>query len=601
MDQVTARNVTTQLAEDFAWLEEHARKQPAHVARAAELRYAAAMVRNVIAPYLEGHGPQPLHVAVVGGAGAGKSTIANMLCGAVLAESNPQAGFTRHPVAYVPAEADISWPSNLGYLGPLQRLNKAEPSSVDADVYQVRRVSQEAGQFGVLDKFIVWDCPDMTTWAATGYVPRLLEVTALADVVVFVASDERYNDEVPTQFLRLLLRSGKMVVVCLMKMREADAPAFVAHFKREVLDKMAAPPVATLTVPHLTRQQLVDPCRNAPMYRVPIVNQIFVLGEPINGARKRTVRSGMAYLTSHRDHLLGVARDDLAALDGWRNLVSEGRTEFDNRYRREFLTTEQFRRFDEALVRLLELLELPGVGRFVSKALDVMRMPWTLTKKFFSSVLARPDVSTMPERRVLDDALAGWIDLLRKEAARKASTHPLWNHIHQGLQTGLADSIKERFNDSFRGFQVSLEAEVERTARAIYEDLEKNPAALNAFRGTKFTMEVTAVTGSLTAIFWSAGLATPAVIAALVVAPLSASVVQMLVEFFGKQYVDYHREQTRERQQALVSNQLSEPLADWLTQWPTTGGSAYERLQQVLKRLPENVKQLAAAVNEMAK
>src|SRR5215471_8358396 len=177
MDQVDARSVTTQLADDLAWLEDHARKQPTQIARAAELRFAAALVRNLVAPYLEGHGPQPLHVAVVGGAGAGKSTVANMLCGAVLAESNPQAGFTRHPVAYLPVNGAIAWPSNLGFLGPLQRLNKTEPSSLDADVYQIRRVSQDAGQFGVLDKFIVWDCPDMTTWAATGYVPRLLEVT----------------------------------------------------------------------------------------------------------------------------------------------------------------------------------------------------------------------------------------------------------------------------------------------------------------------------------------------------------------------------------------------------------------------------------------
>ena len=41
----------------------------------------------------------------------------------------------------------------------------------------------------------------MTTWAATGYVPRLLEIAGLADVVVYVASDERYNDEVPTRQL----------------------------------------------------------------------------------------------------------------------------------------------------------------------------------------------------------------------------------------------------------------------------------------------------------------------------------------------------------------------------------------------------------------
>ncbi len=596
MDQAAVRSLTNQLADDLAWLEEHARTQPAHVARAAELRYAAALVRNTIAPLLEGQTAQPLHVAVVGGAGAGKSTIANMLCGAVLAESNPQAGFTRHPVAYVPLNGAIAWPSGLGFLGSLQRLNRTEPSSLDADVYQVRRVSEEAGQFGVLDKFIVWDCPDMTTWAATGYVPRLLEVAALADVVVYVASDERYNDEVPTQFLRLLLQSGKMVVVCLMKMKESDAPTFVAHFQREVLDRMPARAVATLTVPHLTREQVIDPTRKAPLYRVPLVNQIFVLGEPTKPARLRTVRAAMVYLNTHQHYLLSVARDDLLALESWRQLVREGQIEFDARYRREYLTTERFRRFDEALLRLLELLELPGVGRFVSKTLDVLRLPYTLTKKLFMSALARPEATTMPERQILDGALTGWIDQLRKEATRKASSHPLWQHVHQGFNIGLADTVRERFNDSFRGFEIGLTDEVERTARAIYLDLEKNPVALNSIRSGKFAAEIAAIIGSVALGIWTGGIG-----AGLVLAPLSASVIQMLTDFFGRQYVDFHREQTRDRQQALVAQHLSVPLADWLTLWPTTGGSAYERLQQVLQRLPPNLQQLEAAVEEASK
>jgi energy-coupling factor transporter ATP-binding protein EcfA2 len=601
MDHVAARSVTNQLAEDLAWLEEHARKQPGKIAQAAELRFAAALIRNVAAPYLEGHPPAPLHVAVVGGAGAGKSTIANMLCGAIMAESNPQAGFTRHPVAFVPAIGEVMLPSSLGFLGPLQRLTKSEPSSLDADVYQIRRVSQEAGQFGMLDKFIVWDCPDMTTWAATGYVPRLLEVAALADVVVFVASDERYNDEVPTQFLKLLLGAGKMVVVCLMKMREADAPAFVKHFQQEVLDRMPAKAVATLTVPLLTPMQRADPTRNAPMYRVPIVNQIFVLGEPINTARQRTLRSAMTFLQTHEQQLLSVAREDLIALEGWQQLIREAQIEFDNRYRREYLTTERFRRFDEALLRLLELMELPGVGRFASKTLDVLRMPYTLTKKMFQSALARPELGGMPERQILDAALLGWIDHLRKEAARKMNSHPLWNHIHQGFNTGLTDAIKERFNEKFRGFEMSLGEEVERTARALYEDLEKHPVALNTFRTAKFTLEASLVVGSVGTILWSGGLAAPAVVASLVAAPLSASVVQMLVDFFGKQYVDIHREQTRDRQQALVSEHISIPLAQWLTEWPTTGGSQYERLQTILKRFPENMRNLETAIGHMHK
>lgn len=601
MEQAAVRTLTSQLAEDLAWLEQHARSQPAHAAQAGELRYAAALVRNAITPYLEGQGPMPLHVAVVGGAGAGKSTVANMLCGAVLAESNPQAGFTRHPVAYAPASSNVPWPSSLGFLGPLQRLNKSEASSLDADVYQLRRVSQEAGQFGVLDKFLVWDCPDMTTWAATSYVPRLLEVAALADVVVYVASDERYNDEVPTQFLRLLLQSGKMVVVCLMKMRETDAPAFLAHFQQEVLDRMPAHAVATLAVPQLTHAQLVDPNRNAPVYRVPIVNQIFVLGEPNLVARQRTIRAAMAYLLNFQQHLLSVARDDLIALDTWRQLVREGQLEFDARYRREFLTGERFRRFDEALVRLLELLELPGVGKFVSMALDVLRSPYTLLKKLFSSAFARPDAATMPERQVLEGSMSGWIDHLRKEAVRKASTHPLWQHVQQGFNTGLDATIKERFNEAFRGFQISMGDEVERTARAIYEDLEKNPTALAAFRGTKFTLEVGTILGSVGVVVGTWGIGLPVVAAAAAMAPLSASVIQMLTEFFGRQYVDFHRELARQRQEALVQHHLSTPLTEWLTQWPNTGGSAYERLQVILRRFPQNLQQLETTIEAAMK
>ena len=73
--------------------------------RRERCRLAAASVRNVIGPFLEGQGVEPLHLAVVGGAGAGKSTISNMISGCMLAEANPQAGFTRHPIAYVSSKA----------------------------------------------------------------------------------------------------------------------------------------------------------------------------------------------------------------------------------------------------------------------------------------------------------------------------------------------------------------------------------------------------------------------------------------------------------------------------------------------------------------
>src|SRR5207302_5240334 len=266
MDNPGTRNLVRQLAEDFGWLEEHCRRRADQGAQAGQLRLAAALVRNCVGPFLDHQPATPVHVAVVGGAGAGKSTVVNLLTGAGAAEANPLAGFTRHPVAYVNANGPLTWPAHFGFLGPLQRLTEPEPANLDKDVYQVRRVEEEPTSATLLKDFVIWDCPDMTTWAASAYVSRLLEIAGLADVVVYVASDERYNDEVPTQFLHQLLKTNKPVVVCLMKMKEGDAPELVAHFQREVLSRFTHEAIACLTIPYLTAAELADPVRLAGRY-----------------------------------------------------------------------------------------------------------------------------------------------------------------------------------------------------------------------------------------------------------------------------------------------------------------------------------------------
>src|SRR5438105_1142556 len=175
MTNLSSRTLTSQLAEDLGWLEQHCRQQIDLVTSASKLRLAAALVRNCISPLLDDQAPVPLHIAVVGGAGAGKSTIANMLSGAIAAEANPQAGFTRHPIAYTSMNGVANWAGHVGFLGPLQRLTQPSPSSLDQDVYQVRRVPHDPTSYDLLKDFIVWDCPDMTTWAAAHYISRLME------------------------------------------------------------------------------------------------------------------------------------------------------------------------------------------------------------------------------------------------------------------------------------------------------------------------------------------------------------------------------------------------------------------------------------------
>jgi GTP-binding protein EngB required for normal cell division len=585
------RTVCHQLAEDLGWLEDHCRGQADLAVHAGQLRLAAGLVRNAVGPYLDKQPAIPLHVAVVGGAGSGKSTVANFLVGAAAAEANPQAGFTRHPVAYVLATANVTWPSQMGFLGPLRKLAEPAPSNLDEDVYQIRRIEPESER-GLLTEYVVWDCPDMTTWAATGYVPRLLEVCALADMIVFVASDERYNDEVPTQFLELLLRAGKPVVICLTKMQEDQAPAMLEHFRREVLARMPKSDLPVVAIPFLSAEELADPVHRSARFRTPLVNQVSALCGTGDKARRRTVKQAADYLSASIDGLLAVARSDMQALEVWKSLVTSAQANFDARYYNEYLISEKFQRFDEAMVKLVDLLELPGVGKIVSGTLYVVRTPYRLLKGWVQKLFARPEAAAVPERPMLEGALQAWLDQLRAEALRRVGMHPLWTHVNKGFDGALPDGARARFEEKFREFQLGLAGEVERTSRAIYEDLQKKPALLNTLRGGKLALDVAGIASSIALL--------PAghLVWAVVAVPLAASATQMLVEAFGKTYVESQREQTRRRQQDLARQYISAPLAEWLIQWPISGGSSFERLQQALRRIPESIGKVKEMVEQ---
>ena len=589
MDPHDARSKVSQLAEDLSWLEEHCRRQSTMGEHAAHLRLAAALTRNVVGPAIDGLSAKPLFLAVVGGAGAGKSTVVNFLVGSVVAEANPQAGYTRHPTAYLSEAYTGSWPSFLGFLGPLNRLSQPQPANLDEDVYQVRRVAPK-GSNDPLSDFVIWDCPDMTTWASTGYVSRLMEVMGLADVVIYVASDERYNDEVPTQFLHLLMKAGKAVVVCLTKVREADAPALADHFTREVLGRLPRvegaelPPV--VTIPQLPAAVRSDPSGQGGRYRAQLLNQILVLCPSAEVTRQRTIRNALAYLTTAADGLIDVARRDLAELELWRTSVDTGRADFEKRYRNEFLSGESFRRFDRTREQVVEMLELPGPGKFLSVGLGFLRLPYRAARDFLVSVVHRPEISGQSEQAICTAALSAWLDGLQAEALRRSGTHPIWKQISHGFDAGLKTQAQDRFATVFRTFELKETDELDQAARAVPETLTRSPVLLGGLRLGIVALDLAAIGGVLWATWMPSWYH-------LLLIPVAVSLTRQGVELAVRQVVDVGRNRIRNHREELVHQHLSGPLANWLAEWPTSGGSALERLQLVLRRIPETIRVLA--------
>ena len=65
-----------------------------------------------------------------------------------------------------------------------------------------------------------------------------------------------------------------------------------------------------LPIPSLTAQQLADPIREAARWRIPLLNQVAVLGSNAGAARKRAVLGACQFLTRQQQSLLDVARQD---------------------------------------------------------------------------------------------------------------------------------------------------------------------------------------------------------------------------------------------------------------------------------------------------
>src|SRR5262249_22380697 len=156
METLTTRALTSQLADDLAWLERHARRQAGQERAAGQLRLAAALVRNGLGPFLDDQPSTPLHIVVVGGAGPRQSTAPNPLPRAPPPGPTPRPASPRPPIAYPSLNAPLNWAAHLGFLGPLTRLTQPSPSSLDEDVYQVRRVPSDPTSFDLLKDYIVW-------------------------------------------------------------------------------------------------------------------------------------------------------------------------------------------------------------------------------------------------------------------------------------------------------------------------------------------------------------------------------------------------------------------------------------------------------------
>jgi len=172
-------------------------------------------------------------IAVVGGTGTGKSTVFNALCDHRLSATGFDRPKTRGAIAYVHKDN----PVEQGF--PFARIRRERIQAESPDNLppagspgELLAVEHDRAEYSHL---VLVDTPDLDSHELKNR--RIVDELALvADVFVFVSSQEKYADQTPFEFLHKIRETGKPVFVLLNKAESV----FGVEDARSVLGKEAS-------------------------------------------------------------------------------------------------------------------------------------------------------------------------------------------------------------------------------------------------------------------------------------------------------------------------------------------------------------------------
>ena len=165
-------------------------------------------------------------VAFLGGTGTGKSTFFNALCGFSLSETGIERPKTQGPIAY--AHRNIL----------IEKDFPVDTIRIDRQPSQAQQTGPISGAHGRMVIFehnrdekshlILIDTPDLDS-IETQHLETTEDLYLLADAVIFIVSQEKYADEVPSQFFKRVVEEEKPYFLLLNKVQDASA-------KKELID-----------------------------------------------------------------------------------------------------------------------------------------------------------------------------------------------------------------------------------------------------------------------------------------------------------------------------------------------------------------------------
>lgn len=560
--------------------------------------FVAAQFRMRIQPALAPDWPQndPVHLALCGGTNSGKSTILNVLIGHPLASMSPTARHSQHPEAYQAAGWSLDWcdryPGRFEAAGYVRYRNQHPPRQTDADLehhgyrpaYAVHDVAppdpNEATRLGpnLFDSphgVVCWDAPDISTEQARYYMSAVVDTLALADLILFAVTKESYADDRGLSFLKMLTHAGLPVLAVANKLPTArdereeilpDIRAKLEAHRREPsgarrLDWFLVMPTASGDDVGSRFQRLCDEPAVHHLKRV--ARDLAAEGTRL---KKENLDRVFHYVSTAIHPALEPLRSQVREVDRWRSdLESLTQTHLLRRYREEHLNGERYEAFDRTMIRVLELIQVPFVGRWLSKISGLLRKPADLLlhqikTRSWTTRTPSGDLSREPEHVVLERLLEIWFNEVRGLAQAKADDPQNgcrigWNQVARGLDSAeFLERLRNSFPIAYQAYREDLIREEETRATRIHEAIASKPNLLRSLKYGQLATQISAVA----MVIVSGGFN----VSDLVVAPLVATLLNVLVEGGVGAFVEAEKAKLRDWQAARIEAIAREGLVN---------------------------------------
>ncbi|MBN1105822.1 MAG: 50S ribosome-binding GTPase [Deltaproteobacteria bacterium] len=412
-----------------------------------------------------------LWAAFIGGTGTGKSTLFNALCNQSLSATGVERPKTGGPIVFAHRNCLMEG----GF-----PLDEPEPSRQSTEGADFAPVSGTPGRLLILEHgsldlggLVLVDTPDLDS-VETVNRQSARDLCRIADVVVFVTSEEKYADEIPNAFLARMLEEGK---TCFFLLNKAQHPTSESEVRQVLEGHGIRLDRAVLWIIPFVRSPGPEEISRAPRFldfrdrllsetRSPRLKEIRdrEISNLVRAMERGT--AGLAEMLARENESASDWLDRLRTLhersasellEGMKNRFASGNRDDLNRKIRSLFTRYDVlagpRRFIRSLLLTpFRLLGLVGSGRDPSsgEALEKVRQQLDLTpvlrnmERFHVRVLQ--DLSPPDPSSPLSQALR------RPETAldRGEIQQRLWN-AHEATETWL----KETFHELSRGLPLT--------------------------------------------------------------------------------------------------------------------------------------------------